>query len=51
MIDKNQLPLESSSAEFNRINRYETLELRILYLENVIKNLNERLEKLEHGTR
>lgn len=51
LIDKNQLPPESSSAEFNRINRYETLELRILYLENVIKNLNERLEKLEHGTR
>lgn len=51
LIEKDQLPPESFSVKFTRINRYETLELWILYLENVIKNSNEILEKLEHGVR
>lgn len=51
LIEKNQLPPESSFIEHNRINSYETLELRILYLENIVRDLNEKLERLENGTR
>lgn len=38
LIDKHQLPPESSTSKPPRINRYETLELRILYLQTLIRS-------------
>ena len=48
LIEKNQLPLESSSIPSdNRPNRYQTLEFRIIALENIIDILTEKLTRLE----
>ena len=48
LIEKDQLPLESSSIPSdNRPNRYQTLEFRIIALENIINTLTEKLTRLE----
>ena len=47
LIKKGQLPTESSTLSENRPNRYQTLELRIIALENAIDILTAKLAKLE----
>ena len=47
-IEKEQLPPETSQTlELRPNSRHQTLELRIITLENIIDELEEKLKKLE----
>ena len=47
LMEKNQLPSEGSILLDRRPNRYQTIEYRIISLENIINELTKKIIKLE----
>ena len=47
LIDREQLPLENSTFSETRPNRYQTLEFRIITLENILEQLTYKMTQLK----
>ena len=47
LIDREQLPPENSTFSEIRPNRHQTLELRIITLENILQQLTNKIVQLE----